>query len=77
MKIPGFEGGCLPTDGILLSTLECFYDQTCLNRLLSFFPTKEKFTAMTTIEPTRFDRNSTVKIMVDYLMIEKWIKSIS
>ena len=45
-QIPGISAGCLPVHSILLSELECFYDQTCLDKLISYFPTNETFEAM-------------------------------
>ncbi|CAF4193858.1 unnamed protein product, partial [Adineta steineri] len=77
MLINRFKLGCLPVNAILLSTLECFYNQTCLNQLISFFPTNEKFLAMNFSEQSRFAINSTVQMIVDELMIEKWITNIS
>ena len=77
MRIPGFSTGCSPVDGILSSTLECFYNQTCLNVLISFYFRRDQFTAMTTAKENRFDSNSTVKSMLDRLMVEEWITNIS
>ncbi|CAF4202656.1 unnamed protein product, partial [Adineta steineri] len=77
MRINRFKLGCLPVNAILLSTLECFYNQTCLNQLISFFPTNEKFLAMNFSEQSRFAINSTVQMIVDELMIEQWITNIS
>ncbi|CAF0821126.1 unnamed protein product [Adineta steineri] len=77
MSINGFKASCLPVSAILLSTLECFYNQTCLNQLISFYPTNEKFLAMNFSEQSRFAINSTVKMIVDELMIEEWIANIS
>ncbi|CAF3938909.1 unnamed protein product [Adineta steineri] len=77
MSINGFELGCLPVNAILLSTLECFYNQTCLNQLISFFPTNEKFLAMNFSEQSRFVINSTVQMIVNELMIEEWMANIS
>jgi hypothetical protein len=77
MFIPGFVAGCLPVNSLLLSTLECFYSQTCLNELLSFFPTTKRFTAMIASKKSHFKSNSTIKTIVDRLMIEEWIPNIS
>ncbi|CAF4408793.1 unnamed protein product, partial [Adineta steineri] len=59
MRINRFKLGCLPVNAILLSTLECFYNQTCLNQLIAFFPTNQKFLAMNFSEQSRFTINST------------------
>ena len=77
MNIPGFVTGCLPVDGVLSSTLECFYSQSCVNRLISFLFKRERFTAITVVNESRFSLNSTVKSMVDSLMVEEWTENIS
>ncbi|CAF4081720.1 unnamed protein product, partial [Adineta steineri] len=58
-RLPGLASGCLPVTSILASTLECFYNQACLNKLVSFFPTKEKFSAMTNSNISRFSPDTT------------------
>ncbi|CAF0766068.1 unnamed protein product [Adineta steineri] len=75
--IPGISSGCMPVTSILLSTLECFYNQTCLDKLISYFATNETFEAMNVTEQSRFYSNSTVQSIVDKLMIEDWIRTIS
>ena len=77
MQIPGFSVGCLPVDSILLSTLECFYNQTCIDGLVSYFSTTENFTAMTKGINSHFAINATVKSIVDWLMVEEWRRNIS
>lgn len=72
MTIPGMVHGCLPVNGILRSTLECLYDQICLETLLSFFPSSENFLVMSSLQKSRFKINSTVQDMIDLLMIEEW-----
>jgi hypothetical protein len=76
-KIPGYSAGCLPVDSILVSTLECFYNQTCLNELMSYFSANETFKAMAIAESSRYGPNSTVQSMIDNLMVEEWIINIS
>ncbi|CAF4733824.1 unnamed protein product, partial [Rotaria sp. Silwood2] len=77
MEIPGMVHGCLPVNTLLLSTLECFYNQTCLNNIVSFFPTNENFTAMSPFEQSRYELNSTIQNIIDNLMIEEWVTNIS
>jgi hypothetical protein len=76
-KIPGYSTGCLPVNSILVSTLECFYNQTCLNNLTSYFPPNETFKAMTIADSSRYGPTSTVQSMVDNLMVEEWTINIS
>ncbi|CAF1328047.1 unnamed protein product [Adineta ricciae] len=77
MKIPGLVTSCYPLNSILESSLECFYDQTCVNKTLLYLPTNETFTAMTISSSSRFSYQSTVQSLVDHLMIEDWITNIS
>ncbi|CAF1033314.1 unnamed protein product [Rotaria sordida] len=77
MIIPGMVHSCLPVNTILLSTLECFYNQTCLNDLVSLLPTTGTFTAMPQFEQSRYELNSTIQTIIDNLMIEEWVPNIS
>lgn len=77
MIIPGLRIGCMPVTSILFSSLECFYNQACLNDLSSYFSATDNFTALSSMEPTRFANNATVKSLVDELMIEEWTTNIS
>ncbi|CAF4776502.1 unnamed protein product [Rotaria sp. Silwood1] len=77
MKIPGMSHSCLPVNTILLSTLECFYNQTCLNNLVSLLPTTANFTVISELEPSRYKLNSTIQTIIDNLMIEEWVTDIS
>ena len=77
MEISGLVTGCLPVDSILVSTLECFYSEICLDQLLSYFPTTVNFAAMAESNTSRFKSNSKVQTVVDALMVETWITNIS
>lgn len=72
VTVPGMYAGCLPASSILSSTLECFYDQTCVDNLLSSFPTSATFAAMIPSHASIYKPTATVKSMVDRLMIEEW-----
>ncbi|CAF1183481.1 unnamed protein product [Adineta steineri] len=75
--IPGMLCGCLPVRSLLLSTLECFYDQDCVNKLISYFPTTETFQAMTIHNQSVFESESIIQSIVEKLMIEDWTINIS
>lgn len=77
MRVPGISSGCLPVNSILLSTLECFYNQTCVDQLVEYFSTTERFTAMNSNESSRFNSNSMVQSLLNNLMIEYWIENVS
>ena len=67
-KVPGMMFDCLPMDGILASSLECFYYSTCLSMILQ--------ESSITIRPSllswrsHFPRNATLQTLADELMIE-------
>ncbi|UJR17114.1 hypothetical protein I4U23_004010 [Adineta vaga] len=79
--IPGISASCLPVISILISTLECFYNQTSVDKLLSYFTISNNetriFTAMIYNEQSHFDQNATIQTMIDNLMIEDWLENIS
>ena len=77
MIIPGLFSGCMPMNSLLLSTLECFYNQTCVNEILSFLSTDVHFTAMMVNEQSIFPPNSTVQLIVNRTMVENWKTNIS
>ena len=77
MIVPGFASGCLPLNTLLLSSLDCFNDQSCLDRLLTFFPTTETFTALTQTEDSRFQIDDTIQTIIDRLMVETWSTNVS
>ncbi|CAF1167899.1 unnamed protein product [Adineta steineri] len=76
-SILGMSSGCLPVTSMLVSTLECFYIQTCVNKLISYFLTIESFTAMIFTNQSLYNQNSTIESIVDNFMIEDWMINIS
>jgi len=76
-SIPGISACCLPVSSILVSTLECFYDETCLNKLISYFSTNENFTVLTLVQQSHYSPNSTLQSIVDKLMLEDLMINIS
>ncbi|UJR19384.1 hypothetical protein I4U23_022514 [Adineta vaga] len=75
--ISGMSSGCLPVASLLLSTLECFYNQTCVNKLISYFSTNETFKAMIVNTESSYQPTATVKTMIGNLMNENWIMNTS
>ena len=75
--VPGVVVGCLPVNAMLLSTLECLYNQTCIDTLIAYFPTNNTFTALEILEKSLFTPNSDVKSIVDHLMLEEWMIDVS
>lgn len=77
--IRGLYRGCYIFEGLLVSTLECFYDENCFQNITSFISIEWPFneTVMDTSVPSRFSVNSTVNEIVENLMVENWTWSIA
>ncbi|CAF1386151.1 unnamed protein product, partial [Adineta steineri] len=76
-SIPGMSIGCFPGFTLLSSTLECLYNQTCVKKLISYFPTSKEFKAMIINNESLYEPTSTVQSIIDNLMIENWTMNIS
>ena len=76
-KIPGWYTGCMPINSLLQSTLECFYNQTCINILLSFLSTNHTSKAMMMNEQSIYKTNVSIQSMIDGMMVEQYNYSIS
>jgi hypothetical protein len=62
-------------EALLQSNLECFYNQSCINRLYDYFSSSNSSinaTALDTSLPSQYCINSTIKQLLDNLMIEEW-----
>ncbi|CAF1381337.1 unnamed protein product [Adineta ricciae] len=69
--IPGLRIGCYPSTAMMQSTLECFYNETCISM---FFGAK-RWPSLPIDNRSRFSPFHTVKSIIDQLMIEKWINT--
>lgn len=78
MIIPGLSSGCIQVDACLHSSLECFFNQTCVNTIVPYVKTSNaNFTAMSPLRLSRFYLNSTIDSIVDELMVEEWKPNVS
>ena len=73
ITLPGLIGGCLPLDGLRMSTLECFFDSTCLATLgkqlnSTMVPGQLNISVSTRFPPT----TTTLGSMIDELFVEQW-----
>ncbi|CAF3452358.1 unnamed protein product [Rotaria sp. Silwood2] len=78
-SIAGFYTGCFVMESLLQSTLECFYNQTCVDELRSYLASNTSLTvnALDSFLPSRFFENTTIQKLVDELMVEQWNLSIT
>ena len=74
--IPGLNVGCSVIETVLRSTLVCFYNQTCVNRIRSFFnmPT---YRALNRSTSSRFNIEHVIEEMANGLFVEEWQYNVS
>ena len=71
-SVTGFKIGCVSQNALLQSTLECLYNQSCLNMFVALTA------AITTVAPlnmsssSRFLPTTTIELMFKNLMLESW-----
>jgi hypothetical protein len=72
--VPDFYIGCYMVESLFQSTLKCFYNQSCINKLESYILSyvSMDITALDASVPSLYSVNSTIQELVDNLMIEEW-----
>ncbi|CAF2906276.1 unnamed protein product [Rotaria sp. Silwood2] len=73
--VPGFQVGCIPQNALLHSTLECFYNQSCLDMVISLTGALSTVSILNISNPSRFNPTTTINVLFDNLMIESWKNS--
>ncbi|CAF1020292.1 unnamed protein product [Adineta steineri] len=75
--VPGLYTGCYVIESLLQSSLQCFYNQTCINQLQSYFQVSSlmNVTALNASLSVQFLANSTVADVLEQLMVEEWNNS--
>lgn len=69
---------CMPVDSCLLSSLECFYDQNCVDSILPFLQVLDNmpiknFTALNSSISSRYNISSEIFSIVEEFMVEDWL----
>ncbi|CAF3979496.1 unnamed protein product [Adineta steineri] len=73
ITIQGLKMGCTPSESLLASTLECFYDQLCINLIQTMAGYNKNITPIPlNIINSRFLMNMTVMNLINDLFVEKW-----
>ena len=76
--ISGMCIGCLPITSLRLSTLECFYNQTCLNEIKETLNLQNM--SLHSLDPfasSQYLINTTLNYIIDRFMLEKWANQIN
>ncbi|CAF1065691.1 unnamed protein product [Adineta steineri] len=78
ITIKGLKMGCTPSESLLASTLECFYDQSCINLIQTMTEYNENITPIPlNIANSRFLMNMTVMNLINDLFVEKWSSTLN
>ncbi|CAF1504915.1 unnamed protein product [Adineta ricciae] len=74
LLIPGFNVGCYTVEALLKSTLECLYDQNCIDTIQFYMSDKRpsNITPLNISLSSNYRINSTVNDLLKNLMIEQW-----
>ncbi|CAF1006346.1 unnamed protein product [Adineta steineri] len=75
--IPGFYVGCYIDEALLRSTLECYFNQSCLKEFV-FYLNHSKSTNIMSLDSnmiSNFNTTSTVGHLVRNLMVDRWLSN--
>ncbi|CAF0896457.1 unnamed protein product [Adineta steineri] len=71
IPIKGLKIGCTPSESLLVSTLECFYNQSCMDLIEEYTNYRSNVTHLSSIT-SRFSVNTSITELVHNLFIEEW-----
>jgi hypothetical protein len=75
--VSSFFAGCFRVEALLKSTLECFYNQTCMDEIddkIQFLLMRYHFSALNVTDNLP---NETIESVVNNLFVDKWSENIS
>ncbi|CAF1199621.1 unnamed protein product [Adineta steineri] len=67
--VPGMMVGCSPYSTLLQSSLQCFYSQSCIQRMQIFI---HGFSLVSPLSSSHFQLDATVEHLLNELFIESW-----
>ena len=75
--VPGMFIGCYLDEAVRQSTLKCFYNQSCIDTLMSHlnFTDSLNITALDPNIPSIYDVDSSISDLLTNSMIEQWIRN--
>ncbi|CAF0999586.1 unnamed protein product [Adineta steineri] len=71
IPIKGLKIGCTPSESFRASTLECFYDRSCINLIHQYTNYSNSHDPLSIMQ-SRFSINTTMAELVNNLFIEQW-----
>lgn len=78
-SVPGLHIGCYTSEALLKSTLECFYNQTCIDTLKFYlnYTTNFNVTALDRTIPSQFNEYALIGDLLNDTMVDEWKSNIS
>ncbi|CAF0850861.1 unnamed protein product [Adineta ricciae] len=71
--VNGFQSGCLPLNSLLLSTLECYNNQSCLSNFMDYLPAiNVSFHILDRSMLNQSTPTTLINTIADQLMVEQW-----
>ena len=77
VTIPGLVFDCTPSSMASFSTLECFYNQSCIDMLLTYYTRTFYVSVLNDTVSSRFPRETIVQNIIDQLFLEKIVNATS
>jgi hypothetical protein len=75
-SIPNFFIGCYLIEALLSSTLECFYNISCMLKINSYLSSSQPFN-FSALDPNLNSPNETIELIVNQLMVNTWSSNVS
>jgi hypothetical protein len=75
-SIANFFIGCYPIEALLASTLECFYNISCMLKIDSYLSYAQPFN-FSALDPSLNSPNETIELIVNRLMVDTWSSNVS
>ena len=80
--IPNIFVRCIPTESVLTSSLECWYDPQCFGRITAVYarkgvPDLNQTVPLHANTSSRFSTDATFEVLMDKLLLENWTRSTS
>ncbi len=72
IPIQGLKIGCIPSESFRASTLECFYNQSCINIIEEYTNSTNSPTPLSATM-NRSSINTTIAELINNLFVEQWI----
>ncbi|UJR06780.1 hypothetical protein I4U23_011067 [Adineta vaga] len=75
ISLIGLKIGCTPSESFLASTLECFYNQSCIDHIEKYtlYTNSQNSSHPLSITANHFSINTTVSELIQHLFVDEWL----